>query len=273
MIFMQKLYYTGIGKPAIRPIETMMGRVLLIGTFAAAIAWAQTKPAAPAPTDPQSQKPDQKPQPDQQPGEQSASPVEPAPTQHAPGQQPNSTTIQSAMAASIAKQRVSLMQQVAGAMGKAPTPAASFYTVPWVETPVPFSVPPCDPMPAAELDKLVLESAQQEGVKEDLIRGVIAQESGARPCAVSWKGAQGLMQLMPATSEQFGVKDPFDPHQNVEAGTKLLKQLLTKYNNDVSLALAAYNAGEARVDKDGGVPQIPETQNYVNEIQSKLPKK
>ena len=65
---------------------------------------------------------------------------------------------------------------------------------------------------------------------------------------------------MPATSEELGVKDPFDPRQNVEAGTKLLKQLLTKYKNDVSLALAAYNAGEARVDQDGGVPQIPETQ-------------
>ena len=81
------------------------------------------------------------------------------------------------------------------------------------------------------------------------------------------------MQLMPATSEQFGVKNPFDPRQNVEAGTKLLKQLLTKYKDDISLALAAYNAGEGRVDRDGGVPQIPETQNYVNDIQSKLPKK
>jgi hypothetical protein len=177
------------------------------------------------------------------------------------------------MADSMAKQRTAAMKQVAGVMGKAPTPAASFFTVPWVETPAPFSAPPCDPMPAADLDKLVDQSAQQEGVKAELIRAVIAEESGARPCAVSWKGAQGIMQLMPATSEQFGVKDPFDPRQNVEAGTKLLKQLLTKYNNDVSLALAAYNAGEARVDRDGGVPQIPETQNYVTDIQAKLPKK
>jgi len=176
------------------------------------------------------------------------------------------------MADSIAKQRSAVMKQVGGVMGKAPTPAASFFTVPWVETPVPFSTPPCDPMPAAELDKLVQQSSQQEGVKADLIRAVIAEESGARPCAVSWKGAQGLMQLMPATSEQLGVKDPFDPHQSIEAGTKLLKQLLTKYNNDVSLALAAYNAGEGRVDKDGGVPQIAETQSYVTDIQSKLPK-
>jgi soluble lytic murein transglycosylase-like protein len=176
------------------------------------------------------------------------------------------------MADSLSKQRVSVMKQVAGVMGKPPTPAASFFTVPWVETPVPFDAPPCDPLPAAELDKLVLENSEQQGVKPELIRAVIAQESGARPCAVSWKGAQGMMQLMPATSQEFGVKDPFDPGQNVEAGTRLLKQLLTKYNNDVSLALAAYNAGEGRVDKDGGVPQIPETQNYVNQIQNKLPK-
>jgi soluble lytic murein transglycosylase-like protein len=172
---------------------------------------------------------------------------------------------------SLAKQRSAALQQVAAVMGKAPTPAASFFTVPWVESPVPFSSPPCDPLPAAELDKLVDQGSQQ-GVKAELIRAVIAQESGGRPCAVSSKGAQGLMQLMPATSEQYGVKDPFDPRQSVEAGAKLLKQLLAKYNNDVSLALAAYNAGEARVDKDGGVPQIPETQNYVNDIQSKLPK-
>src|ERR1700733_465054 len=224
-----------------------MRRVLLVGTFVGAVAWAQTKPAAaPAATDE----------------------TTPAPAASPTPQQP-----QSAMTASIAKQRASVIQQVAGVMGKAPTPAASFFTVPWVETPVPFSSPPCAPMPAAELDKLVEQSSQQEGVKAELIRGVIAQESGAHPCAVSWKGAQGLMQLMPATSEQFGVKDPFDPHQNIEAGTKLLKQLLTKYKDDVSLALAAYNAGEARVDRDGGVPQIQETQNYVTEIQSKLPKK
>jgi len=183
------------------------------------------------------------------------------------------TEVQSAMTQALMQQRASVMKQVAAVMGKAPTPAASFFTVPWVESPVPFSLPPCDPMPAAQLDTLVLESAQQNGLKPDLVRAVIDQESGARPCAVSWKGAQGLMQLMPATSESFGVRDPFDPRQNIEAGTKLLKQLLSKYNNDVSLALAAYNAGEGRVDKDGGVPQIPETVNYVNSIQSKLPAK
>jgi soluble lytic murein transglycosylase-like protein len=196
----------------------------------------------------------------------------PAPAPKDSAQSPDQAEVKSKMAESLAKQRVAAMQQVTAVMGKAPTPAVSFYTVPWVETPVPFSQPPCDPLPAAELDKLVEQGAQQEGVKPELIRGVIAQESGGRPCAVSWKGAQGLMQLMPATSEQFGVKNPFDPRQNVEAGTKLLKQLMTKYKDDISLVLAAYNAGAGRVDRDRGVPQIPETQNYVNEIQSK-PKK
>ena len=257
-----------------------MRYVLLAGLFAGAIVWAQTKPAPPQPDQP-GPEPQTVPQTVQAPSQPAGEPAAEATKQQAKQQasagittsKPDSGTVQSAMAESLAKQRVAVMKQVTSAMGKAPTPASSFFTVPWVETPVPFSQPPCDPMPAAELDKLVLENSQQQGVKEDLIRGVIAQESGARPCAVSWKGAQGLMQLMPATAEQFGVKDPFDPRQNVEAGTKLLKLLLTKYKDDVSLALAAYNAGEGRVDKDGGIPQIPETQNYVTDIESKLPKK
>jgi hypothetical protein len=238
-----------------------MGRILLAGLLSGAIALAQTKPAAisPAEQSPITQKPT------------AEKPKEPSEAK-APSEakRPDPNEVQSAMAESLARQRVAAMAQVKAVMGKTPTPATSFFTVPWVETPVPFSQPPCDPVPATELDKLVLENSEQQGVKEDLIRGVIDQESGGRPCAVSWKGAQGLMQLMPATSEVLGVKDPFDPRQSVEAGTRLLKQLLTKYNNNVTLALAAYNAGEAQVDKSGGVPHIPETQNYVNSIESKL---
>jgi soluble lytic murein transglycosylase-like protein len=142
-----------------------------------------------------------------------------------------------------------------------------------VESPVSFNFPPCDALPAARLEELIETSSKQEGVKPELVRAVIEEESGGRPCAVSSKGAQGLMQLMPATADQLGVKDPFDPKQNVEAGTRLLKQLLAKYNGDTSLALSAYNAGEDRVDKDGKVPAIPETMNYVTDIVSKLPKK
>ena len=181
------------------------------------------------------------------------------------------------MAASIAKQRASVQQQVGSATGKSPSPSSSFFTVPWVEATVSpissYTPPPCDPLPADQLDPLIEQSSKQEGVKADLIRAVIGQESGGRPCAVSPKGAQGLMQLMPATADQFGVRDAFDPRQNVEAGTKLLKQLLAKYNGNVSLALSAYNAGEARVDKTGTVPSIPETINYVVSILAKIPKR
>jgi soluble lytic murein transglycosylase-like protein len=122
------------------------------------------------------------------------------------------------------------------------------------------------------LSALIDQNATKEGVKPELIRAVIEKESANRPCAISPKGAQGLMQLMPDTAQQFAVADPFDPKQNVEAGTKLLKQLLTKYNGDVSLALSAYNAGSGRVDQEGGIPQIRETINYVADILAKLPK-
>ena len=185
---------------------------------------------------------------------------------------PPKNTAQPAMAGSLEKQRVSITQQVDSLIGRRTTPAASFFTVPWIDFPS-FVLPPCDPLPAEQLDKLVGESSKESGVQPDLIRAVISQESGARPCAISPKGAQGLMQLMPAVSAQFDVHDPFDPKQNVDAGTKLLKQLLEKYNGDMKLTLAAYNAGSGRVDSEGGVPPIPETINYVIDILSKLPKR
>lgn len=207
-----------------------------------------------------------------------AKPATSAPVANNP--QSQMAAAQAAMAASIEKQRVSVVKQVNSVSGKEPTPAAAFFTVPWVE-PFPrngalsgavFPEPPCDPLPSDQLDPLIEESAQRESILPALVRAVIGQESGSRPCAVSPKGAQGLMQLMPATAQQFGVHDPFDPKQNVEAGTKFLKQLLTKYNGDMRLALSAYNAGPDRVDREGGVPQIPETINYVTDILSKLPK-
>ncbi len=183
------------------------------------------------------------------------------------------------MAASLAQQRASVLKQVNALSGKAPPASASFFTVPWMDAApqspamgASFNAPPCDPMPNDQLDPLIEQNAQRENVQAALIRAVIGEESGSRPCAVSSKGAQGLMQLMPATIEQFGVTDPFDPKQNVDAGSKFLKQLLAKYSGDIRLALSAYNAGSDRVDKEGGVPQIPETINYVNDILSKLPK-
>ena len=113
---------------------------------------------------------------------------------------------------------------------------------------------------------MIDRAAQKEGVDPALVREIARQESAFRPCAVSPKGAEGLMQLMPATQMQFDVTDPFDPGQSLDAGTKLLKQLLDRYHGDLSMALGAYNAGPTRVDKAGGVPEIPETKNYVLSI-------
>jgi len=179
-----------------------------------------------------------------------------------------------AMAASVEKQRASILIQVNSLTGKPAAPVGSFFSAPWVEAALTdVSRPPaCGSSANPELDQLIEQNSKTQGVKPELIRAVISQESANRPCAVSPKGAQGLMQLMPTTAAQFGVSDPFDPKQNVEAGTKLLKQLLAKYAGDVSLTLSAYNAGSGRVDRDRGVPQIPETVKYVTDILGKLPK-
>ncbi len=179
------------------------------------------------------------------------------------------------MAASLDQQKASVHKQaMAAQVVVAPTEAAAaqtgFYTVPW-PAPVSMNVSQasgidCDPMPKDQLESLVGAAAEKEGIKTDLIHAVIRKESAARPCAISSKGAQGLMQLMPATADELGVRDAFDPKQNIEGGAKLLKQLLTKYKGDLALTLGAYNAGSGRVDKEGGVPPIPETVNYVSDI-------
>lgn len=176
------------------------------------------------------------------------------------------------MASAIEQQRASVQKQVTSVTGKTTSPG-SFFTVPWVDGMASrFIPPPCDPMATQELDQLIEKNSKEQGVKPDLIRAVINQESGNRPCAVSSKGAQGLMQLMPETAAELGVGDPFNAKQNVEGGTKLLKTLLAKYKGDVALTLAAYNAGSGRVDRDGGIPDIPETMGYVTQILARLPK-
>jgi soluble lytic murein transglycosylase-like protein len=109
-----------------------------------------------------------------------------------------------------------------------------------------------------------------QGLDPDLVRAVIAQESGFRPCAVSAKGAVGLMQLMPAAIEDLEVQDAFDPEQNIGAGTRLLRRLLGRYNGDLALALAAYNAGPTQVDDANGIPPISETMKYVSDLLKKL---
>ncbi len=119
-----------------------------------------------------------------------------------------------------------------------------------------------------DLDWIIYRAGQKAGVDPRFIHAVIKQESKYNTKAVSPVGAQGLMQMMPATAERFGLKDPFDAAANVEAGTKYLKWLLKRFDGDVSLALAGYNAGEGAVDKYKGVPPYSETQNYVKKIVS-----
>jgi soluble lytic murein transglycosylase-like protein len=128
----------------------------------------------------------------------------------------------------------------------------------------------CDPLPKEHAARLIRETAAREGLTPDLLRAVIGQESSFRPCAVSPKGAMGLMQLMPATARQLGVRDPFDAKENVEAGSRLLKQLLERYGDSVPLALGAYNAGPGQVDRYGGLPPFTETVDYVTGIMERL---
>ena len=117
-----------------------------------------------------------------------------------------------------------------------------------------------------KLIDIIHAAAARHGVDEKLITSVIAAESNFNPRAVSRKQAQGLMQLLPATSARFSVKDAFDPAQNIEAGTRYLKQLLEQYRGNLVLALAAYNAGPELVARYGGVPPIAETRAYIRRV-------
>jgi soluble lytic murein transglycosylase-like protein len=120
---------------------------------------------------------------------------------------------------------------------------------------------------AAQFHTLIEEHATRNTISADLVRALIQAESAFNPFARSPKGAMGLMQLMPATALEFGVLNPYDPIENVRAGVKYLKQLLTSYHGREELALAAYNAGPGAVKKYGGtVPPYRETQNYVARV-------
>src|ERR1700752_1215397 len=120
-----------------------------------------------------------------------------------------------------------------------------------------------DSTPAAPVD--IQGTAKQYGLNPDIISQQVKQGSGGRQDAVSPKGGSGIMQLMPQTAKRLGV-NPHDPQQNVQGGMQEMSRLLQKYNGDYAKALAAYNAGEGAVDRAGGVPDIPETKDYVNSI-------
>jgi len=117
-----------------------------------------------------------------------------------------------------------------------------------------------------DLRDLAAAAARRHGLDPDLVMAVASVESGFRPQALSPKGAQGLMQLMPKTASSLGVADAFDPAQNLDGGARHLGQLLTLYGGDLARALAAYNAGEGAVDRHGGVPPYRETRAYVKKV-------
>ena len=122
---------------------------------------------------------------------------------------------------------------------------------------------------ASRFDSIVQEHATRQALRPELVRAVIQVESGYNPRATSPKGAMGLMQLMPGTARDLGVRDPYDPEENIRGGTKYLRQLLDKYRGNEDLALAAYNAGPGAVDKHGEkVPPYRETRDYVRKVGS-----
>ena len=128
------------------------------------------------------------------------------------------------------------------------------------------TVPQASAKSQPDLQQIVAKAADENQLDADFIHAVIRAESNGKASAVSAKGAQGLMQLMPPTAAKLGVKNSFDPAENVNAGTRYLRELLARYHNDPVRALAAYNAGAGRVEQYHGVPPYPETQAYVAAI-------
>ncbi|HEY1342449.1 MAG TPA: lytic transglycosylase domain-containing protein [Bryobacteraceae bacterium] len=170
------------------------------------------------------------------------------------------TGVREQMQASIAKQRAAAAIQREAVRKQAAAVGSQLASA----SPVPDDN--CEPLSEAVVEPMIMDAARVQELQPKLLRAVIEQESGYRPCAVSRKGAQGLMQLMPSTAEDLGVKNPFDPKLNIAGGAKFLKILLEKYRGDLARALGAYNAGPATVDDAGGVPDIAETKGYVHSI-------
>lgn len=166
-----------------------------------------------------------------------------------------------------------LQQQLNGAGGEGKLPQG---TTAWVPGTTPsglaeasITVPPqgsSSSIGAGQFEAYINQAAQDNGLDPNLVKSVIQQESAFNPQATSSCGAQGLMQLMPETAKALGCGNAYDAQQNIQAGTKYLKELLDRFHGDTSLALAAYNAGAAAVDKYGGIPPFAETQNYVKNI-------
>lgn len=131
-----------------------------------------------------------------------------------------------------------------------------------------FAVPNSSIPVSGKYNLIIEKVAQKYDLPAKLIHSIIKAESNYNPYAVSSKGAAGLMQLMPATAEQYGVKDRFDPIENIEGGTKYLKDLIKIYDQNLELILAAYNAGQEAIKKYKGIPPYPETINYIEKVKS-----
>jgi len=186
-----------------------------------------------------------------------------------PPQTQTAAAIRARMDESLRQQRESVARQLQS-IHAPPPPVLMSPPAAGRLRPVLSTLRACDPVSPSAFDPQIQAEATRQGVAPDLLRAVISAESAFVPCAVSEKGAMGLMQLMPATARAMGVSDPMDPADNLRGGVRYLGQLLERYGGDLTLALSAYNAGPGLVDKYGGVPPIPETQNYVREIMKKL---
>jgi soluble lytic murein transglycosylase-like protein len=163
--------------------------------------------------------------------------------------------------ASLERQRQAIQKQFAEKAGAADNTVSRFID------PLPaLSQADCPTLDGDTVNELVSAAAQKQSLDPALLRAVMKQESGFKPCAVSVKGARGLMQLMPGTARELHVADVFNPSQNVQGGAAYLKQLLARYKGDLRLALVGYNAGPGRADQSSGTPYPLETQDYVASI-------
>ena len=167
---------------------------------------------------------------------------------------------------SLDQQKTSLHTQLAGKAMESKSEPVSYF----IEPLAPLPQADCERLDASTVDSLIAAAAKKQSLEPALLRAVMKQESGFNPCAVSIRGAQGLMQLMPATAQLLHVDDAFDPEQNVQGGAAFLKQLLTRYKGDLRLALVAYNAGTLRADQPADAPYPMETQNYLASIFAQL---
>jgi soluble lytic murein transglycosylase-like protein len=175
----------------------------------------------------------------------------------------------------VEKIQAEIPERDARSSGSTETPtraAPDVSTAPPGRTEATSEAPPKRPGPAAtdsspeDIEEIIRETAQRYGLEVDLLTAVIAVESGYRVDAVSSKGAQGLMQLMPGTARELAVTDPFDPRQNIDAGARYLRRLLDANENQYWKALAAYNAGSGRVARYNGIPPYRETIRYIRRV-------